>query len=269
MTAGPDLQEALRAYWEDPQTVSILDTHLHELEIQAVLRYLQPTDVLADVGCGDGMATARYAAVVRHVDGLERSASLRARASRLTRLPPNMIVQDCDVLGPVPEAAYDAIVSQRCLINLPSWDEQQRAIRHLHRMLKVGGTLILVENTNEAFQAMNDLRVQMGLARVPQHWHNRFFDYDALTAFMGGGFQLLRHEDFGLYYLLTRVFTQMFARFEGFGAQAVKDPIFAQADAAARRLHQAIGNLVTLNGGRAFGPIQVFVYRREAGEWRA
>jgi hypothetical protein len=108
----------------------------------------------------------------------------------------------------------------------------------------------------------------MGLAPVPQHWHNRFFDDDEFTRFTRGGFQLLHFEDFGLYYLLTRVFTQMFAAFEGFGASAKKDPIFERADSAARRLHEAMADRIEIKGTRAFGPIQVFVLRREAGAWR-
>ena len=70
------------------------------------------------------------------------------------------------------------------LINLASWEEQKQGLRNLHRMLKVGGRCILIENTNDAFKAMNDVRVDFGLAPVPQHWHNRFFDYDEFMAFM-------------------------------------------------------------------------------------
>ena len=60
----------------------------------------------------------------------------------------------------------------------------------------------------------------------------------------------------------------MFASFEGFGANAKKDPIFDKTDAAARRLHEIMDGRVKIEGSRAFGPIQVFVLRREAGEWR-
>jgi SAM-dependent methyltransferase len=181
----------------------------------------------------------------------------------------NVEFQEFDILtSSIPEAQFDAIVSQRMLINLATWDDQMQGIRNLHRMLKVGGRAILVENTNDAFKAMNDVRVDLGLAPVPQHWHNRFFDYDELIRFVRGGFQLLHFEDFGLYYLLTRVYTQMFASFEGFGANAKRDPIFNEADKAARRLHEALGDRVRIRDCRAFGPIQVFVLRREAGGWQ-
>ena len=107
------------------------------------------------------------------------------------------------------------------------------------------------------------MRTAMGLPPIPQHWHNRFFDYDNLMAFCQGRFQLLKHFDFGLYYLLTRVYVPMFASFEGYGANAVKDPMFHKSDAAARLLCERFGDRVRVAGSRAFGSIQVFVLRRE------
>lgn len=266
-----DIRADIQQYWEQPTTVSIIDSNLHELEIAAALRYLMPTDRLADVGCGNGEATVRYARSVRECVGLERSAHMRRKAEGNTEAAgiKNLSFREFDILtSPTREAEFDSLVSQRMLINLASWDEQKQGIRNLHRMLKVGGRAILIENTNDAFQAMNDVRVNLGLSPVPQHWHNRFFDYEELMAFVRGGFQLLHFQDFGLYYLLTRVYTQLFAAFEGFGATAKKDPIFEKADQAARRLYDAMHGRVGIGGCRAFGPIQMWVLRREAGEWQ-
>lgn len=270
MIAEPNLAEfnkAVQEYWEKPTTVSIIDKNLHELEIETVLRHLEPNDRLADIGCGDGSATVRYAARVKSVTAFERSGTLRAKAAdNAARAEArNLTLRPGDVmdLSGVAEQ-FDAVVTQRLLINLASWDDQAAALENIRRILRPGGRLIMVENTNQAFQAMNDVRHGVGLAPVPQHWHNRFFDHDQLVGFMDGKFQLLRHYDFGLYYLLTRVYVPMFASFQGWGANAVKDPIFDKADAAARALFELMGDRVKIDGGKAFGPIQVFVWRREA-----
>jgi cyclopropane fatty-acyl-phospholipid synthase-like methyltransferase len=265
-----DVRAEIRDYWEQPSTVSIIDSNLHELEIAAATRYLEPTDRLADVGCGNGAATLRYAQKVRECIGLERSAHMRSLATKAAEQAgvANVSFREFDILGdPLVEAGFDAIVSQRMLINLASWKEQQQGMRNLHRMLKPGGRAILIENTNDAFRAMNDVRVSLGLAPVPQHWHNRFLDHDEFLTFAQQGFQLLHFQDFGLYYLLTRVYTQLFASFEGYGAAAKKDPIFERADRAARLLYEEMSDRVEIKGCRAFGPIQVWVLRREAGEW--
>jgi ubiquinone/menaquinone biosynthesis C-methylase UbiE len=266
-----DIRERIHEYWEQPTTVSIIDRNLHELEIAAALRYLEPTDAMADVGCGNGDATVRYARKVRTCTGLELSAHMRDLAAKAAQAAgvTNVSFREFDILQPqIPDSEYDAVVSQRMLINLASWQDQQLGLRNLHRMLKPGGRAILIENTNDAFKAMNDVRDGVGLAPVPQHWHNRFFDYDEFIAFARGGFQLLHFEDFGLYYLLTRVYSQLFASFEGYGINAKKDPIFEKTDRAARLLHETLGDRIEIKGTRAFGPIQVFVFRREAGDWR-
>jgi len=104
------------------------------------------------------------------------------------------------------------------------------------------------------------------MAPIPQHWHNRFFDYDEMMDVFRGKFQLLRHYDFGLYYLLTRVYVPMFASFVGYGAKAIKDPIFERSDAAARILFEHLKDRVKITGCRAFGPIQAFVLRREGSD---
>lgn len=272
MSEAPDFNEAVRRYWEDPKTVSIIDKNLHELEIQAVERFLLPTDLLADIGCGDGEATVRYAKRVRTAVGIERSDVLRARAEEARKRlgVANLTFKPGDILERPSELnTYDAIVTQRLLINLASWEEQKQGLINVHRMLKPGGRYLMIENTNDAFQAMNDLRGSVGLTPVPQHWHNRFFDHDELHSFLAGRFQLLRFQDFGLYYLLTRVYVQMFAAFEGFGVNAKKDPVFEHSDRAARVLFEKFADQLKFVGTRAFGPIQVWALRREAPDLRA
>lgn len=267
-----DFSAAVQAYWEDPSTVSIIDRNLHQIEIDTACRHLLPTDTLADFGCGDGQATVKYAGRVARCIGIERSDHLRGKANEAVRKSglSNVVIRSGDILDESsPAGEFDAVITQRLLINLGSWEEQKEGLHNVHRMLKPGGRYIMIENTNDAFLAVNDMRAELGMAPIPQHWHNRFFDYDELMGFFGGKFQLLRHYDFGLYYLLTRVYVPMFASFVGFGAKAVKDPIFDKSDAAARVLFEKFGDRVKIGGCRAFGPIQAFVLRREGSETRS
>jgi hypothetical protein len=123
----------------------------------------------------------------------------------------------------------------------------------------------MIENTFEGFEALNAVRRAVGLANIPLHdWHNYFLHYDKFLQFIDDKFVIEGTRTFNLYYLLTRVFTNMFASFEGFGATAKKDDIFDLADAAARRLYEVIGDgvKIAVNKGESFGPIQGFVLRR-------
>jgi len=109
------------------------------------------------------------------------------------------------------------------------------------------------------------VRRAVGLANIPLHdWHNYFLHFDKLMSYLEGKFVIEQTHTFNLYYLLTRVFLNMFAKFEGYGAGAIKDDVFAAADIAARHLYELMGDRVkiTLDKGESFGPIQGFVLRR-------
>jgi SAM-dependent methyltransferase len=262
-----DIRSRIKEYWERPETVSIIDKNLHQIEIDITSGYILSSDAILDVGCGNGEATVAYAEIAKTCTGVERSSHLRTAAQSLAASSGlhniNIINGDVLALDEIP-GTFDAIVTQRLLINLASWEEQMEGIMNVYRKLKPGGRFIMIENTVDSFLAMNNMRSEVGLEPIPQHWHNRFFDHDKLATFMKGKFQLLKTHDLGLYYFLTRVYVPMFASFKGFGAQAVKDPIFEHSDEAARILFEKYGDQIKIGDHRTFGPIQIFVYRREA-----
>lgn len=259
------IRELFEDYWEDPKTVSIIDKNLHQIEIDLALRYLLPTDFLADIGCGDGEATVCYARKVKKCIGLDKSNYLikKAKQAVLKSGLSNVVIKKGDVLKFNVEKKFSVIITERLLINLASWKEQQQALLNIHNALTIGGRYIMIENTNDGFDALNEMRAEVGLSPVPQHWHNRFFDYDGLLKFLERKFQMIAFHDLGLYYFLTRVYSQMFADFKGFGITAIKDPIFERADEAARIVFEKFRDRIKIEGCRALGPIQVFVLRRE------
>src|SRR2546423_1145733 len=107
-----------RAYWEDPKTVSLLDRNLRELEVAFVSSYLRREQEIADVGCGDGAATRRFAPLVASCLGIERSTYLRERALEELRAQP---VENLDfVAGDILDLAeyhgrFDAVITERVL----------------------------------------------------------------------------------------------------------------------------------------------------------
>lgn len=266
-TFKPD-REKIDAYWEDPTTVSLVDKNLRELETQFVLSHLSGGDELADFGCGDGESTVHYAAKVKSCLALERSGLLRTRAeyrfneAGLT----NVGVVNGDLQGLLDyEGWFTACVTQRVLINFMSWPEQQHVLNNVWKALKPGGRYILIENTFEGFEALNAVRRAMGLDNIILHdWHNYFLHEKLFREFLDGKFVIEKHQTFGLYYLFTRVFLNMFAKFEGFGSMAKKDEIFDIADKAAKQLFEYMGDRVHIDvdKGEAFGPIQGWVLRR-------
>jgi cyclopropane fatty-acyl-phospholipid synthase-like methyltransferase len=255
-------------YWEHPDTISLLDKNLRKLETDFALSQISAKDEMADFGCGDGESTVHYAARARSCLALEHSNHLRAKAAKrfakagLT----NVTLMAGDALDLSAYASkFDLVVSQRLVINFMTWEEQKEVLQNIRNTLRKGGRYIMIENTFEGSEALNAVRRAVGLANVPLHdWHNYFLHYDRLMDFLEGKFTVEKTHTFNLYYLLTRVFVNMFAKFEGYGRAAIKDDIFDAADDAARRLYELMGDRVRMavDKGESFGPIQGFVLRR-------
>ncbi len=261
-------RERIDAWWEDPSTVSLLDKNLRQLETAFVAAQLSQNDEFADLGCGDGESTVHYAKKVKSCVALERSGTLRGRAAErikdagLTNV--ELIEGDVRDLTAFP-GRFNAAVTQRVIINFMSWEEQKEVLHNVWTTLRPGGRYIMLENTFEGFEALNSVRRSVGLPNIVLHdWHNYFLHHDLFMEFLEGKFVVEKHHTFNLYYLLTRVFTNMFAKFEGYGSIAKKDDIFDAADKAARELYELMGDRVHIDvdKGGSFGPIQGWVLRR-------
>ncbi|MCP4662185.1 MAG: class I SAM-dependent methyltransferase [bacterium] len=260
-----ELEEKIRACWEDPDTRSLIDPNLRRLEEGVVLKYLEPGFELLDVGCGDGESTLTYARHVKRCLGIERSELLRRRAVESCAQAglDNTEIVAGDVFDL--DACYrrfDVAVTQRVIINQTSWEMQQEAIEQVRATLRPGGIYVMIENTFEGHDAINDWRTRLGLPKISRHWHNLYLHHELLMDYLGERFEILAHHTFDLYYLLTRIYANLFASFEGFGKTAKKDAIFPEIDAAARRLYDELGEQVAIGDGPAFGPIQGFVVRK-------
>jgi SAM-dependent methyltransferase len=235
------------------------------LEVAFVSKYLAKSQVMADVGCGDGRATRRYASLVERAIGIERSDHLRGIAISEQVADPlsNLEFRAGDVLDLSSyREAFDVIVTERVLINLPSWEHQRAAIDQIQGALRAGGLYVMLENTEDGDRALNVLREHAGIKPILQHWHNRYLDWEVFAAHVHGGFTLLERRGFNLYYFLTRVYAQTFASFEGFGVRAKADPVFEQLDPAARALEEEFGSEIQFAVGPVVGPIQGIALRK-------
>lgn len=209
--------EEIRAYWNsraasDPSVQSTTqDVYLREIELSVLterIERLRPGST-ADFGCGDGRTTARLAGRFRATRflGLDYSSSMIDNARQRiqeTGLENLEFVQG-DVTGKI-DGQYDLAFTTRCLINLPSWGLQQRAIRNIHRCLARGGRYILIENFVEGHENFNRVRSAFGLPEIAVRQHNLFFSRKSLVSFLDGLFELEAESNISsLYYLVSRV----------------------------------------------------------------
>jgi SAM-dependent methyltransferase len=177
------------------------------LEIETIKPFLRATDSLVDVGCGSGYATRLLAPFVHETLGVDFSGSMIERArtapsgtSNLRFEVGNVLELDSQALG-----TFDVALSVRCLINLESWDRQQRAIQNIARLLKPGGRFIFVEGLADGRRNLNAMRTQMGLSEMPAVWHNVDFEESQLMPYLDRFFTLDARRHFGTYDFVSRI----------------------------------------------------------------
>ena len=76
-------------------------------------------------------------------------------------------IEQASVLGlPFPENSFDVVTSHRCLMALLDWEKQQSALLEIARVLKPGGTLVLMEGTLDGIERLNNWRTRFGLSEI-------------------------------------------------------------------------------------------------------
>ena len=183
------------------------DRNQRTLEIDEALRYIPAGQRILDVGCGNGFSTAIFAKHAEHVVAFDYSEPMIARAKREYGDIKNVTFEVRDILSPLPYPAqsFGVAVAQRCLINLATWENQQKAIEHIARVVRPGGYFVMQEGTRQGREGLNSLREQMGLPRMPDVPFNSDLDELTLWPFLRRHFEIVQVRRYGLYDLVARV----------------------------------------------------------------
>ena len=200
------------------------DRNLRELEIDFIISRIRETahsadgtvPVLLDIGCGNGYTDIRIAESLKvEITGIDFSGEMIAGAHYLkerwkdkTIVPPVFKVGDVRSLDWA-DGSFDIVLSERCLLNLPDRETQYRVIREVRRVLKKGGTYIMVEGTRDGLRRLNELRIKVGLEPIPDRAEDNIsslkFEEEEILQFLSGYFRIVEKQHFGTYYLISRV----------------------------------------------------------------
>ena len=190
------------------------DYRLRELEIDFGREHIRDGDAVLDVGCGPAVALRDYASKRQiSAHGIDYSENMIEAARRnLAETAPGLeielrVASVTDL--PYPDGEFDVVTSHRCLMALLDWERQQDALREIHRVLKPGGMLVMMEGTFEGIDRLNQYRRRLGLSEIDPAGRERLitlkFHEPQLLEFTEPLYELLRVQRFGMYYFLTRI----------------------------------------------------------------
>ncbi len=237
--------DEIKRYWDQRATESLHaattnDLHLSGLEAAALISELQAFDLpkeprILDIGCGDGETTAAISrsfpsARIQGIDFSPEMLTLAKRKSDSNRVA--FSVGDVrNLTNQFAAGAFDAIITNRCLINLPHKEEQYDALKQIAQCLAPGGYFVGTENFTGGQASLTELRRSINLQEIPVRWHNLYFDE---AEFIEKTRELFRNVELinfsSTYYLVTRVVYSALCMSEGI-EPAYEHPLYAIAAA--------------------------------------
>lgn len=168
-----------REFRENPEG-TLTEKYLRLLEIKTMTRFIRemkPTRLL-DVGCANGYSTKVYARTFRHVNliGMDYSEEMILHAQKDALSNCTFVVGDVLRKETFPSGAFDIIITQRCIQNLPDYTTQRTAIENMLTKKVRGGALLLMECSKDGVDKLNLWRWRLGKKPIEnvEPWHNHF-----------------------------------------------------------------------------------------------
>lgn len=263
------MSEKIKQYWDDRAKENVAsvtgttnDVYLRELEISTFIKTIESFSIgndgalALDIGCGDGYTTLHIAKQFPEMEfmGVDYSGSMIRNANSNLQEEPisnlNFGVADATKIGEkFAEQSFDLVLTDRCLINLDSSDDQYDAIRQIGTLLKPEGHYIGIENFTDGQENLTSARAAMGLSEIPVRWHNLFFDVEEFRRRTAEWFSSVRFNDFSsAYYYATRVLYSAMCKANG------EEPDYEH------EIHRLAVGLPPI--GKNFSPIRMFVLKK-------
>src|SRR4051812_5097568 len=183
-------------------TSTMEDETVRSLELELLAQFIgvmakgKRLQVL-DLGCGNGYALERMEQEHprQSFSGVDFSDDLLALAAK-RHLKAKLQQGDARALR-FKDRSFDVIYSERCLINILDWEGQQQALREIHRIMKPGGTYLMIECFTDGLDRLNRARQDCGLEPIAAAYHNYYFEKPRFLEAIAPHFDVLQMERLG------------------------------------------------------------------------
>lgn len=195
--------DGLRPTSRDPYLQDVLE---HEIE-----KWIEPDQRVLDIGCGNGHSTLRFAAHAESIVGADFVEDYVTQAQKLAAKAniENAAFLAADILdlANVQErfGTFDTVVSIRCLINLPDWPSQMRALGQIAALLNPSGLYVCSEGWQEGLAGLDEARRRVGLPPLAIASYNNFMKRTEFEAEAAKNFSIEKFITMGTYIFLSRV----------------------------------------------------------------
>jgi ubiquinone/menaquinone biosynthesis C-methylase UbiE len=96
---------------------------------------------------------------------------------------------------PYPDDYFDAVVSERGIINILDEDKQIEAYREIARVTAHGGECALIEGFKDGLENLNKARAEFMLPPIEEPYFNNWYTEERWQKFLEQGFKEIEHPD--------------------------------------------------------------------------
>lgn len=191
-------------------TSTMFDLNTRQLEINTLLSYLKDGQKCLEVGCGNGGASLEISKKKKlDLICIDFSSEMIGLAKRRSQrgVRGKVEFKKMDVLELEMPEKFDAIFTERCIINLLDWKDQRAALKKMEGVLKKGGRLILLEAFKDGAEELNTARKEIGLEPIFPAYHNLHLDKEQVIKYLAPlGVEFIEESNFlSSYYFGSRV----------------------------------------------------------------
>lgn len=190
---------------------------LVQREIKIISQHLSKGDKVLDVGCANGYSSMQIATNKNiNLLGIDYVSSMIKNANYSRKDLPALMkkrikFQRGNVLKlGFADKTFDKVISIRCICNMSTWEDQQKALMGIWKVIKSEGTLLLSEPSKQGLANLNKLGDRFGLKQITAPWHNLYLDEEKLIEFIKPYFNLKIEHFSSMYYLFSRVLYRFF-----------------------------------------------------------
>jgi ubiquinone/menaquinone biosynthesis C-methylase UbiE len=188
------------------------DFMLKYLEEKVLLERIPRGAKVLDIGCGNG-STLIHLAKVKECSGVgidyaNELLKLAEQATIEQNLQHKLKFYNIDIMALNNDLGkFQYIITQRCLINLDTLNEQRSAFGAIIKLLNQGGYYYMIESFNDGNRNLNVIRECFQLEPMEAPWHNLFFELEEILGWQKHNPAIVEEVSHfaSTYYFLSRV----------------------------------------------------------------